>query len=63
MIGDVTFKENQAVRQELVDKFGELQKELEDHKKESLGCSEHSELTKSCLGKTGCKITIRLIRS
>jgi len=55
--------ENKETRELLVDRFENLRKELEDHQREKLFCSEHIELTASCLGKIGCKITIGLIHA
>jgi hypothetical protein len=43
--------------------FWRMKQELEKKKREYVGCSQHPMLTKECLGKKGCTITVKLIRS
>jgi len=47
--------------QSLSGSFMKMKEELEDHKREQVGCSEHSSFTKECLGSKGCEITIKLL--
>jgi len=57
-------KENVHLNKELqswCENFFKMKEELEDHKQEEIGCSEHPSFTKECLGKKGCEITFKLL--
>merc|ERR1711874_592613 len=59
-----TLKENkEIVFPTWKENFWRMKQELEEKRRETVSCTEPPMLTKECLGKKGCTITFKLIRS